>query len=97
MIAIFILGFAIRQVGIFGARLKSATTARYRDTMDRLMDKIVLITGAAGAVGAAVTQAVRNAGGVAITSDLNSRNGIDYVLDVASEPDWQQHNFGNYA
>jgi len=58
--------------------------------MNRLKDKIVFVTGAAGAIGAAVTQAVRNAGGVAITSDLNNRNGIDNVLDVSSESDWQR-------
>jgi NAD(P)-dependent dehydrogenase (short-subunit alcohol dehydrogenase family) len=58
--------------------------------MDRLKDKIVLVTGAAGAVGGAVAQAVRKAGGMAITSDLAAHAGIDHVLDVASEPDWQR-------
>ena len=58
--------------------------------MDRLKNKIVLITGAAGAVGAAVAQAVRKAGGVAVTSDLAAGKGIDHALDVASESDWQR-------
>ena len=57
--------------------------------MDRLKGKIVLITGAAGAVGAAVAQAIRKAGGVAITSDLAGLKA-DHVLDVASEADWQR-------
>jgi 3(or 17)beta-hydroxysteroid dehydrogenase len=56
--------------------------------MDRLKDKIILITGAAGSVGRAVTQAVTAAGALAITSDLAGRPGIAHELDVASEPDW---------
>ena len=56
--------------------------------MGRLTDKIVLMTGAAGAVGAAVTKAVEAAGGTAITSDLAGRPGMTHVLDVASEADW---------
>lgn len=52
-----------------------------------LQDKIVLITGAAGAVGGAVAAGVRAAGGVAITTDLE---GADLVLDVTSEADWQR-------
>jgi NAD(P)-dependent dehydrogenase (short-subunit alcohol dehydrogenase family) len=56
--------------------------------MDRLKDKIVLITGAAGSVGQAVAEAVSAAGGLAITSDLAGRHGADHVLDVTSEPDW---------
>lgn len=54
--------------------------------MARLNDKIVLITGAAGAIGVAAADAVRAAGGVAITSDL--RPGSDHVLDVTMEADW---------
>lgn len=52
-----------------------------------LKDRIVLITGAAGAVGAAVAAGVRKSGGVAITTDLE---GADLVLDVTSEADWQR-------
>lgn len=58
--------------------------------MDRLKDKIVLITGAAGSVGAAAAAAVEAAGGVALTSDLAGRGGVGHVLDVASEHDWQR-------
>jgi len=56
--------------------------------MDRLKDKIVLITGAAGAVGEATAAAVRAAGGIAVTSDLAVRPGMAHALDVTSEADW---------
>ncbi|CAM9505458.1 unnamed protein product [Phaeothamnion confervicola] len=54
----------------------------------RLKDKIVLVTGAAGSVGVAMTEAVNAAGGIAVTSDLAGRHGADHVLDVTSETDW---------
>jgi NAD(P)-dependent dehydrogenase (short-subunit alcohol dehydrogenase family) len=57
--------------------------------MARLKDKIVLITGAAGAVGQAVASAVRREGGVAVATDLAGRPGIDHALDVTAEADWQ--------
>jgi len=56
--------------------------------MNRLKDKVVLITGAAGAVGAAVKDAVTREGGRAIATDLAGRDGIDHALDVTSENDW---------
>jgi NAD(P)-dependent dehydrogenase (short-subunit alcohol dehydrogenase family) len=56
--------------------------------MDRLKEKVVLITGAAGAVGKAVAEAVSAAGAVAVTTDLAGRHGTDHVLDVTSENDW---------
>ena len=56
--------------------------------MDRLRDKIVLITGAAGALGGAVAAAVQAAGGSAVTSDLPGRPGMAHALDVTSEADW---------
>jgi len=55
--------------------------------MARLKDKIVLITGAAGAIGAAAAKAVAGEGGVAITSDLSNQN-MQHSLDVTAEPDW---------
>ncbi len=55
--------------------------------MPRLQDKVVLITGAAGSVGAAMAEAVRAAGGLAVSSDLAGR-GSDHALDVTSESDW---------
>ena len=56
--------------------------------MQRLKNKIVLIAGAAGSIGAATARAVRDAGGFALTSDLAGRPGADHVLDVTSESDW---------
>ena len=55
--------------------------------MSRLKDKIVLVTGAAGAVGAAISEAIGKAGGKAVTSDLAGR-GATHALDVTSEPNW---------
>ena len=55
-----------------------------------LNDKIVLVTGAAGAIGAAITAAVKRAGGLAIATDLAGRVGIDAALDVTAEADWQR-------
>jgi 3(or 17)beta-hydroxysteroid dehydrogenase len=52
-----------------------------------LAHKIVLITGAAGAIGAAVAAAVREAGGMVIATDFT---GGDAVLDVTSETNWQR-------
>lgn len=54
----------------------------------RLKDKIVLITGAAGAIGSAIAGAVEQQGGVAVRSDLAARGGIAHALDVADEADW---------
>lgn len=56
--------------------------------MPHLTDKIILITGAAGAVGSAVASAVREAGSVAITTDL-AADTVDLPLDVTSEAGWQ--------
>jgi len=56
--------------------------------MNRLKDKIVLITGAAGAIGKAVTEAASAEGARAITSDLPGRQGATHTLDVTEELDW---------
>ena len=58
--------------------------------MAGLKDKIILITGAAGAIGGAVAAAVQAQGGIAIASDLKAGSGIDVALDVTSEQDWQR-------
>jgi 3(or 17)beta-hydroxysteroid dehydrogenase len=58
--------------------------------MGRLQDKVILITGAAGAVGSAVSAAVVEAGGRAVTSDLAGSAGMDHALDVTSEEDWRR-------
>src|SRR5436305_3410746 len=56
--------------------------------MPRLDDKIVLISGAAGAIGQAVAAAVKREGGVTIATDLAGRPGIDHALDVTAEDNW---------
>jgi NAD(P)-dependent dehydrogenase (short-subunit alcohol dehydrogenase family) len=58
--------------------------------MADLKDKIVLVTGAAGAIGGAVAAAVRNAGGTAIVTDLAGRASIDMALDVTVEAEWRR-------
>src|SRR3954454_15990689 len=56
--------------------------------MNRLKDKIILITGAAGAIGKAVAEAASAEGARAITSDLPGRQGAAHALDVTEELDW---------
>jgi NAD(P)-dependent dehydrogenase (short-subunit alcohol dehydrogenase family) len=56
--------------------------------VERLKGKTVLVTGAAGAIGSAIGDAVAEQGGVAITSDLAGREGVTHSLDVTSEADW---------
>jgi NAD(P)-dependent dehydrogenase (short-subunit alcohol dehydrogenase family) len=58
--------------------------------MADLKGKVVLITGAAGAVGSAVVAAVGRAGGTALASDLKAGGGIDLALDVTVEAGWQR-------
>ena len=58
--------------------------------MARLQDKIVLVAGAAGAIGRAVAAAVKREGGTAIATDLKREAGIDHPLDVTAEADWQR-------
>jgi NAD(P)-dependent dehydrogenase (short-subunit alcohol dehydrogenase family) len=54
-----------------------------------LQGKIVLVTGAAGAIGAAIAASIRAARGAVIATDLQRGAGIDHALDVTSEADWQ--------
>jgi 3(or 17)beta-hydroxysteroid dehydrogenase len=56
--------------------------------MERLNDKVVLVTGAAGGVGSAVVAAITNAGGIAIASDVVARAGSGRVLDVTKPDAW---------
>jgi len=58
--------------------------------LSNLKNKIVLITGAAGAIGAAVAAGVKIAGGITIATDLAKGAGIDATLDVTAEADWQR-------
>jgi 3(or 17)beta-hydroxysteroid dehydrogenase len=55
-----------------------------------LNGKIVLVTGAAGAVGCAVAEAIGAAEGTAIASDLAAGKGVELVLDVTAEADWRR-------
>src|SRR3979490_3392498 len=57
--------------------------------MARLQDKIVLITGAAGALGLAGAATATREGGRAIATDLAGRPGIDHALDVTAEDSWR--------
>lgn len=57
--------------------------------MTDLKNKIVLVTGAGGAIGAATVAAIKAAGGTAIASDLKPSAGAP-TLDVTSEADWQR-------
>jgi NAD(P)-dependent dehydrogenase (short-subunit alcohol dehydrogenase family) len=56
--------------------------------MNRLGDKIVLITGAAGSIGKAAAEAIAAEGGRAITSDLPGHAEAAHALDVTAELDW---------
>lgn len=58
--------------------------------MGRLRDKVILVTGAAGAVGSALVDAIVEMGGIGIATDLAGRDPIDHVLDVTSEADWRR-------
>jgi NAD(P)-dependent dehydrogenase (short-subunit alcohol dehydrogenase family) len=57
--------------------------------LSELQGKIVLVTGAAGAIGSAIAQAVRAAGGTVIASDISAGDEIT-ALDVADESQWQR-------
>jgi 3(or 17)beta-hydroxysteroid dehydrogenase len=57
--------------------------------LSELAGKIVLLTGAAGAIGAAIWDAVRDAGGTVIATDVAGGNEI-VPLDVTDEAQWQR-------
>jgi NAD(P)-dependent dehydrogenase (short-subunit alcohol dehydrogenase family) len=54
-----------------------------------LRDKVVLVTGASSGIGSVVADAIVRVGGVAVTGDHDRRPGVDHVLDVTHEADWQ--------
>jgi NAD(P)-dependent dehydrogenase (short-subunit alcohol dehydrogenase family) len=58
--------------------------------VSNLENKIVLVTGAAGAIGGAAVAAIRRAGGKAVASDLADGANNDADLDVTSEAEWQR-------
>ncbi|MBS0244605.1 MAG: SDR family oxidoreductase [Proteobacteria bacterium] len=55
----------------------------------RLEGRIVLVTGAAGTLGTAISLAIEAEGGRALRSDRGDR-GRDFALDVTNEASWQQ-------
>ena len=58
--------------------------------MADLKEKIILIAGAAGAIGSAVSAAVELAGGIAIGADLKTDGRVGMILDVTAEEDWRR-------
>ncbi|MHA1529800.1 MAG: SDR family oxidoreductase [Alphaproteobacteria bacterium] len=53
-----------------------------------LTGHIVLVTGGAGTLGRATSEAIRAAGGTVVATDLAAGDGVDLVHDVTSETDW---------
>jgi 3(or 17)beta-hydroxysteroid dehydrogenase len=53
-----------------------------------LQDRIVLVTGAAGTLGMAISVAIETEGGRAVRTDLSGRAGMDLALDVTQEAAW---------
>jgi NAD(P)-dependent dehydrogenase (short-subunit alcohol dehydrogenase family) len=50
--------------------------------------RIVLVTGAAGTLGKAISAAIETAGGQLVRTDLPGRDGMDLALDVTREEGW---------
>jgi NAD(P)-dependent dehydrogenase (short-subunit alcohol dehydrogenase family) len=61
---------------------------RHGEAVERLRDKVVLVTGASSGIGSVVADAIVRAGAVAVTSDHEGRPGVDHALDVTREADW---------
>ncbi len=57
--------------------------------MGRLRDRIILVSGAAGGIGSVIADAIVGAGGVAVTTDLAGKPGVDHAMDVTQEVDWR--------
>src|SRR5260370_7029886 len=78
---------------------------RSRDMTIRLDDTIALVTGAAGGIGRAVCQALKDAGARVIATDLSERADVPaaeaYIRhDVADPADWRRipaHIDGKYG
>jgi NAD(P)-dependent dehydrogenase (short-subunit alcohol dehydrogenase family) len=51
-------------------------------------NRIVLVTGAAGTLGMAISAAIEHQGGRAVRTDLAARTGMDLALDVTQEAAW---------
>lgn len=54
----------------------------------RLRERVVLVTGAAGTLGRAISSAIEADGGTVLRSDLAGRPGMNHTLDVTREEDW---------
>ena len=55
-----------------------------------LKDRIILITGAKGALGSALVAAVRAQGGVPFGTDIAAGDGVDMLHDVTREESWAE-------
>jgi NAD(P)-dependent dehydrogenase (short-subunit alcohol dehydrogenase family) len=58
--------------------------------MAQLNGKVVLVTGAAGAIGGAICATIRQAGGIVIATDLAAGSAIAHALDVTAEDGWRR-------
>lgn len=54
----------------------------------RLEGTVILVTGAAGTIGRAISSAIEADGGCAIRTDLQGRPGMSHCLDVTRDEDW---------
>lgn len=73
------------------AQLRRRSKSKEREpVLAQLKGKIVLVTGAAGAIGAAICTAVRHAGGIVISTDISEGTEIAHVLDVTEEDSWRK-------
>src|SRR5918993_1020492 len=54
-----------------------------------LKDRVILVTGASGALGRALMTAIRDQGGIAFGTDLAAGPDIDAPHDVTQEKDWK--------
>lgn len=58
--------------------------------MPRLSHRPVLVTGAAGAIGAAICRGILDAGGGVIGCDLQRGEHVEHVFDVTDEEGWRE-------
>lgn len=57
-------------------------------TAQPLASRIVLVTGAAGTLGRAISSKIEAAGGTVVRTDLAGMTGMDLALDITREEDW---------
>src|SRR5262249_24556854 len=68
---------------------EQAAVRALSESMPRLSDRPVLVTRAAGAIGAAICHAILDAKGQVIGCDLTGGAHVEHVLDVTRDDDWQ--------